>query len=174
MSELNPVESTEDLLSEDFKSFLGSRYGSSPAVSASVDEEILRLAKSHLPQKESGGSVGRWNVLFWVRAAAASSMVAAGLGSVMVLNQYALQEDGSAVADRSGAPGMRAPDLVVRNEPRSAEDFDRSGRVDILDAFAVARMIRDGRNLDLRSDVNSDGRVDLEDVDLIANKAVAL
>ncbi len=86
MSELNPVEPTEDLLPEDFRSFLNQRYGTSPAVAASVDGEVLRRAKQELVAGtegsvsksggvKSGGDVGLRNGSFWRYAAVLSSVV---------------------------------------------------------------------------------------------------
>ncbi len=60
-----------------------------------------------------------------------------------------------------------------------AADFDRSGRVDLLDAFGLAKAIELGASADTgasfaAADVNRDGRVDDRDVDHIAQQAVAL
>ena len=54
------------------------------------------------------------------------------------------------------------------------EDIDGSGRVDILDAFALAKQIKSGRQLDSRWDINSDGGIDDRDVDAVALAAVSL
>ena len=51
-------------------------------------------------------------------------------------------------------------------------DVDRSGRVDILDAFALARRIQQGTAAGF--DLNRDGVVDKLDVDLVAAQAVRL
>ena len=57
-------------------------------------------------------------------------------------------------------------------------DVDGSGQVDILDAFRLALWLdqsdRDPRRTVLPHDLNDDGRVDQRDVDLIAQRAVAL
>lgn len=55
-----------------------------------------------------------------------------------------------------------------------AEDVDHSGRVDILDAFVVARLIEVEGQLDRPAayDVNGDGAIDRADVDRIAMAAV--
>ncbi|MHC4709322.1 MAG: dockerin type I domain-containing protein, partial [Planctomycetota bacterium] len=52
-------------------------------------------------------------------------------------------------------------------------DLDRSGRVTILDAFALARQIKSGQSPS-SGDINSDGRIDRADVDAIAMLAVRL
>jgi hypothetical protein len=61
-----------------------------------------------------------------------------------------------------------SPVAVVR------EDVDASGRVDILDAFALARTLETGAVADPRWDVNGDGLVDHGDVDAIAAAAVSV
>jgi len=53
-------------------------------------------------------------------------------------------------------------------------DVDASGRVDILDAFALARHLDQGAALQPGWDLNADGRIDRADVDLIAGQAVSL
>lgn len=62
-----------------------------------------------------------------------------------------------------------------------AIDIDRNGRVDILDAFKLARQIESAgltkTNLSLRKqgwDINGDGLVNRNDVDLVAFAAVRL
>jgi len=51
-------------------------------------------------------------------------------------------------------------------------DVDRNGRVDILDAFALARRIQQGSPPP--ADINGDGAVNKADVDAIAAQAVKL
>lgn len=59
------------------------------------------------------------------------------------------------------------------NAPRfERADVDRNGRVDILDAFALARRIQQGTAGGF--DLNQDGVVDKLDVDLVAAQAVRL
>ena len=64
-----------------------------------------------------------------------------------------------------------------RQEPQQpasvARDLDGNGRVDILDAFAIAREIQNGRNQP-RFDINGDGRLTQADVNEIAQRAVTL
>jgi hypothetical protein len=62
--------------------------------------------------------------------------------------------------------------MVWRTEQPPHIDLDQSGRVDILDAFAMARLIRDGGSG--APDVNRDGRLDHLDIDLVAGEAVML
>jgi hypothetical protein len=52
-------------------------------------------------------------------------------------------------------------------------DLDRSGRVDVLDAFLLARKLAAG-TAGPEFDLNGDGRVDQRDVDFAVNQAVRL
>jgi hypothetical protein len=65
---------------------------------------------------------------------------------------------------------------IVNNQSVAAgrADFDDSGRVDILDAFRLARHIEARGPVDERWDLTGDGRVDRDDVDLVASAAVRL
>jgi len=53
-------------------------------------------------------------------------------------------------------------------------DIDRNGRVDILDAFKLARQLESGGRSEMRWDINGDGVVDRSDVDTVAFVAVRL
>ena len=54
------------------------------------------------------------------------------------------------------------------------EDFDGNGRVDILDAFALARLVETSAAVADDWDLTGDGAVDGQDVDVIAFAAVSL
>ncbi len=58
--------------------------------------------------------------------------------------------------------------------PVLAHDIDQSGRVDILDAMALAQHIERGTTLERRWDLTHDGAVDRADVDAVAMAAVRL
>jgi hypothetical protein len=82
----------------------------------------------------------------------------------------------AAAAAAVGLLAWLAP-MPFRDEPKApaiAGDFDRSGRVDILDALALAKRLDDPAKLDPGFDINGDGVVDRSDVDAIGHKAVAL
>jgi hypothetical protein len=55
-----------------------------------------------------------------------------------------------------------------------AEDIDRNGRVDILDAFKLARHIESAGHTEKEWDFNGDGLIDRSDVDMVALAAVRL
>jgi hypothetical protein len=58
--------------------------------------------------------------------------------------------------------------------PFDRADLNRDGRVDILDAFVLAEKIETGVFLDPGWDINRDGRVDRADVNAIAARAVSV
>jgi Dockerin type I domain len=66
------------------------------------------------------------------------------------------------------------PGPMVDPAPFLAMDLDASGRIDILDAFLIARTIRAGGPLQGAWDVTGDNAVDQRDADAIAAAAVSL
>jgi len=64
--------------------------------------------------------------------------------------------------------------LLTTRPHYAREDFNHDGKVDILDAFALARQIKSSAPLSTTSDINGDGVVDGRDVALIATHAVQL
>ena len=57
---------------------------------------------------------------------------------------------------------------------QASTDFDNNGKVDILDAFKLAKLIQSEKSVDNKWDLNGDGHVDDSDVDEIAIVAVSL
>jgi len=55
-----------------------------------------------------------------------------------------------------------------------AVDIDRNGRVDILDAFKLAKNIESAGPAETEWDINGDGLIDRSDVDVVALAAVRL
>jgi hypothetical protein len=119
-------------------------------VPPTLDEAVLGEARRHLPKR-----VRRrfdWSLLRpWLPAAAA----------IMFLGLLAYLFIGTSFR------GPRQP-LFVR------EDLNHDGRVDILDAFALARALKAGAALDRRLDINGDGVVNERDVATIAAHAVTV
>lgn len=74
-------------------------------------------------------------------------------------------------ADRTGGP--RDTSVAERPPAMDAADVDGSGRVDIFDAYLVARAVREGDPGGL-PDLDGDGLVTEGDADLIAARAVEL
>ena len=74
-------------------------------------------------------------------------------------------------------------DLTKKPEPTTfryalsktqTTDIDRNGRVDILDAFKLARHIETAGSTETKWDFNGDGLIDRSDVDVVALAAVRL
>ncbi|HLY07978.1 MAG TPA: dockerin type I domain-containing protein [Planctomycetota bacterium] len=70
--------------------------------------------------------------------------------------------------------GLGAVWVARSARPSLPGDVDRNGRVDIVDAYALAVRLRSGEKMDLIYDVNGDGRVDERDVEEIARRSVSL
>ena len=144
---LNPEE-LDDLpeLPSGLASELKSRYGPFPEIPEAIDRAILADAQRHLHQTipVRAGSNWRW------RLAVIGSSIAAACMLLFALNRQEPPQPASV-----------------------ARDLDGNGRVDILDAFTVAREIRSGRNQS-EFDINGDGRLTQADVNEIAQRAVTL
>ena len=122
-------------------------------VPQSVDDAVMAAARTALARRRRGGHPAfRWGA--WT-AAAAGLALAVWVGSVLLPQQHASRE------------------MASMSAPAVAGDLDRSGRVTILDAFALARQIESGQS-PFSGDINSDGLIDRADVDAIAMLAVRL
>jgi hypothetical protein len=114
-------------------------------VPAEVDRSVLTQAAGHFAQRRRR----RWTVTV------GSSLAAAGVIAVAFLSFQRMNER-------------------VETQTARAEDVDGSGRVDILDAFALARALAHGDRPKPALDFTHDGRVDRADVDHVAQIAVRI
>ncbi len=121
-------------------------------VPRSVDDAVMRAARTALTRRRRGGHPAfRW--VAWT-AAAAGIVGAVWVGGILT-------------------QGPAAPEVPSMMAPAVAGDLDRSGRVTILDAFALARQL-DAGGVMVAGDFNRDGLIDRADVDAIAMAAVRL
>ena len=121
-------------------------------VPRSIDDAVMSAARTALTRRRRGGHPAfRW---------AAWTAAAAGIGLAVWVGGILTQ--GPAVSE---VASMMAPAV--------AGDLDRSGRVTILDAFALARQLESDRPA-AAGDFNGDGLIDRADVDAIAMAAVRL
>ena len=121
-------------------------------VPRSVDDAVMRAAATALSRPRRGGHPAfRWAA--W-SAAAAGIVLTVWVGGILT-------------------QGPAAPELASMSAPTGAGDLDRSGRVTILDAFALARQLESDQ-LAVGGDFNGDGLIDRADVDAIALAAVRL
>lgn len=131
---------------ERFAKAMAARNKTAVFVPPWVDEAILAQAQKQLASRQPK----RKPRLTWAWWTAAAAAVAFGVW-------------------------ISQPLLSRRSVPRptlAREDINGDGRVDILDAFALARALEHGAVR--RPDLNGDGQVDLRDVDWVAARAVQL
>lgn len=109
-----------------------------------VDEKILTASRRHLEATRQS-----WFALPRLLMATATVVIAVGLPWWLV-NTF------------QGSPS------------RLAGDVNQDGRVDILDAFALARCLNSNPSACNKHDINGDGIIDQRDVDVLAARAVRL
>ncbi|MBI3268407.1 MAG: hypothetical protein HYZ53_05245 [Planctomycetes bacterium] len=126
-------------------------YASPIPVPRAVDERVLAEARRRLARAEARPRLVRWVG----RVSATVAAAAAVLLALRILPQQ----------PQALPPGPQ----IARVR---AEDLDGNGRVDILDAFLLARRLRGPEPCDRSFDVTGDGVVDGKDVDRVAGAAV--
>jgi hypothetical protein len=129
------------------------------SVPPEVDRAIMDRANRRLVRRSRRLAV-RW--------ASSAAAVAAVIVLVFVLNPTE-KRTSRQMPDRSE---VRKTSIAAAAEV--ASDIDHSGRVDILDAFKLARQIKAGLQPSEKWDMNGDGLVNRKDVDLVAFAAVRL
>jgi hypothetical protein len=118
------------------------------AVPPELDEVILSGAKNAFNSRRR-----KWMII---------QRIGAGLAAAAVL----------AIAVHIFLPSPHSTGPIERPQLAQVADINHDGRVDILDAYVVARHIAQHDSLDKAWDINGDGIVDQKDVDLIATLAV--
>jgi len=146
-----PYEPVSDRFHKDLRAL----YEPAGAVPPQVDGAILNQARRRLAKPR--------RIILRVRwagdIAAAAAMVALG------------------VFLYHGTGSNDHPSSIIHNQSVAAErraDLDGNGRVDILDAFRLARHVESRGPAAGEWDINNDGRVDRDDVDAVAFAAVRL
>ena len=136
-------------LSEDLNTLFKPQFSVPPE----IDRAIIDKAHQHLIPKHWRHRIFHHISLWRVAAAAAVIIFAFSLNLT--------QEPGPSTSRT----------VLVKAQ---AVDIDRNGRVDILDAFKLARHVEFSGRTEKKWDVNGDGLVDRNDVDLVALSAVRL
>ena len=129
-------------------------YGPRREVPVEIDRAILAEARKHLGKKCSRLRIGRWAVS------------AAAVAAVVVF-AFVHNYDG-------GGGHIDSEKVAMVDMEAIKEDIDRNGRVDILDAFVLARRVEGSEGVDLQWDINGDGVVDGKDIDAVAARAVRI
>jgi len=114
-----------------------------------LDEAVLGAARRHLEKRPTPGF--RWLHLMPSFAAAVVLLI------VLLVAQFVA---------RTGHRNT--------SESLARQDINHDGRVDILDAFALARQLKTGTSAGPELDINGDGVVDEKDAAAIAAQAVKL
>ena len=135
----------EDQLPENLRADLAAMFSRSPHVSGDLDRSILEAGRLTL----QGVRTSRRKLATWAAAACAAACLTV---AVLTLDPFGVDD--------------------ARQFARA--DLDRSGDVDILDAFYLARHLDGGEEFDPNLDVNGDGRIDQRDVDFLAYRAVSI
>jgi anti-sigma-K factor RskA len=119
-----------------------------------VDRAVMNRANKHFAALQS--DKGRRLRVHWIwRIAAAAAVVI-----------FAFSLD----LTKQSRPAKNS----LSTSKAQAVDIDRNGRVDILDAFKLARHIEANSPAEKSWDVNGDGSIDRSDVDIVAHAAVRL
>ncbi|MHC4535358.1 MAG: dockerin type I domain-containing protein [Planctomycetota bacterium] len=146
----------EDLnlrVSQKFSEDLNILFKSQFSIPPEVDRAVMDRASQHLTQKHWSHHILR-HISIW-RIAAAAAVI------IFAFSLNLTQKPGPTTSQS----------LLV--EAR-AVDIDRNGRVDILDAFKLACYVESAERTEKKWDINGDGLVNSNDVDLVASAAVRL
>jgi len=144
-----------DRLSDDLKALFKPQLPVPPE----VDRAVMDQAHRHLVRKRRPRRLLRW----LAPAAAAAAVI------ILVL-MLEPSKQRSPVQLPVKTKGIRSS-LALAVIPA---DIDLNGRVDILDAFKLARHIESTDRPNKKWDMNGDGRVNRNDVDSVAFAAVSL
>ncbi len=119
-----------------------------------VDRAVMNRAHKHFAPLQSDKGKRLWIHWGWRIAAAAAVIILA----------FSL--------DLTKQPDPTTDSFSLSKA--QAVDIDQNGRVDILDAFKLARHIESAGNTETKWDFNGDGLIDHSDVDVVALAAVRL
>ena len=148
----NPDVRVSPRLSADLNVLFEAKRPVPPEVDRAVSDRIRRHFILAKPLEDESRRF-RWAVLWKVAAVAAVVLLAFSLD---------LTNKPAPTTEHSAMIGAQVTDI------------DLNGRVDILDAFELARQIKDAGHIDSRCDINGDGLVNDSDVDIVALAAVRL
>ncbi len=140
------------ILSDKFAEDIKNLYSASGPVPPEIDMAILNKASQKFIRPRRGV-----RLLRWIGPAAAAAAI--------ILFVYISK-------DEFEVKKYKAAQMEV--SASASTDFDHNGRVDILDAFKLAKLIQSEKSVDKKWDINSDGFVNEGDVDNIALVAVSL
>jgi len=132
------------------KAELSDLFGSAPAMGREVDDRILGAVHDQAIARHRR----RWVIRYALGSVAAAAAVLLIAIKISHRDQPAVHDPAAAVA--------------------TAEDVNKDGKLDILDAYLMARKVANKESLGSEWDFNYDGIVDTKDVDVVAFGAVKL
>jgi len=121
-------------------------------IPGALDQAVIAQARRHL-DREPAAHIPWLRISRWAIGAMAALLIV-----FFGTHRY--------LSNRPGVPGP--PQTLAR------EDLNHDGRVDVLDAFILAKTLKSGPAPDRQMDINSDGKIDQADVAAIAAHAVRL
>ncbi len=182
MTELQNKNFPEDQIPPDVMAELKHRYGPVPPVPSSVDDAIFVDARRHLTAPRVVKTAGAWDsktgrgragrIVLWAGSAAAALLLTVSVMKTDRPQPEGLPADTYAFGLASPAVEQRGPDRFA-DDSTSLSDINHDGRVDILDAFALAKTVESGSGGN-EGDMDRDGRLTQSDVKLIATQVVML
>lgn len=132
-----------------------------------IDDSMRLEIRAHFDAIKRAGGAERIAGRRW-RIGAAAVALAGGVAALIALAMWL----NTPPTPQSNSPMAQAP------TPSAPGDIDGSGRIDILDAFQLARRIEAAETFEEPStrifDLTGDGSVDQRDVDAVAMRAVTL
>jgi hypothetical protein len=141
-------------------------------VPATVDEALMKAARQHLsrPQRKR---TNWFRLMPWTVATAGFAAV------VLLAYPYAktflgLGQSKKAATREWASTGNSGIQPQSHGLPAVSEDLNHDGKVDILDAFMLARKLQGPPISDPHLDVNADGVINHRDIEAIAAHAVSL
>ena len=175
MVENGDTESPEDVLPQEVVAELRRRAKRHIAIPEDREQSILSDAHSYLRSQKprKGQSDHRKRVAGFVSVGS----LAAVLLFILIPNRFGSPDRG----DSEARLASETLDSTVAEasekgyaDMENGQDINGDGRLDILDAFALARSVNRRELIGTRGDFDHNGVVDMEDVDLIAMAAVTL
>ena len=145
-------------------------------VPRTVDEALMKAARQHLGRPEKK-KPGWFRLMPW-------AVATGGLAALILLAYpHAKESPGTrgstfSRSARAVQRGSENAESVIPPQRQGLgyvrEDLNHDGKVDILDAFMLAKQLQGKPALDRTLDLNGDGIVDNRDVEIIAVHAVSL
>lgn len=130
------------------------------------DADVLSGARQHLVGSAQVQRKRR-NLRLFFAGGAGGAIAAAAMIAIVVFIGNPFRNEAPLADMAAMSPSESEAHLAL------AGDLDQDGRIDILDAYALAKRIEQGQPAN-EFDLNTDGQINQRDIDWIANQAVAL